>query len=58
MLLLVIAGSILSVTVLFKVKKLRVENLDKTMPADTGIYTEDAILGALAIPMQENMFQF
>lgn len=57
-LLLVIAGSILSVTVLFKVKKLRVENLDKTMPADTGIYTEDAILGALAIPMEENMFQF
>lgn len=57
-LLLVIAGSILSVTVLFKVKKLRVENLDKSTPADTGIYTEDAILGALAIPMEENMFQF
>ncbi len=57
-LLLVTAGSILSVTVLFTVKSMRVENLDKTVPADTGIYTEDAILGALAIPMEENMFRF
>lgn len=57
-LLLVTAGSILSVTVLFTVKNMRVENLDKTVPANTGIYTEDAILGALAIPMEENMFHF
>ena len=39
-------GLTLSVTVLFKVKEFRVENLDKTTPANTGIYTEDAILGA------------
>lgn len=57
-LLLVTAGLILSVTVLFTVKAMRVENLDKTVPANTGIYTEDAILGALAIPMEENMFHF
>ena len=51
-------GLTLSVTVLFKVKEFRVENLDKTTPANTGIYTEDAILGALAVPLEENMFQF
>ena len=46
-------GFILSVTVLFKVKHIVVENLDKTTPANTGIYTEDAILGALAVPLEE-----
>lgn len=51
-------GLTLSVTVLFKVKEFRVENMDKTTPANTGIYTEDAILGALAVPLEENMFQF
>lgn len=51
-------GFILSVTVLFKVKHIVVENLDKTTPADTGIYTEDAVLGALAVPMEENLFGF
>lgn len=51
-------GFILSVTVLFKVKHIVVENLDKTTPANTGIYTEDAILGALAVPMEENLFGF
>lgn len=51
-------GFILSVTVLFKVKHIVVENLDKTTPANTGIYTEDAILGALAVPLEENLFGF
>ena len=51
-------GFILSVTVLFKVKHIVVENLDKTPPANTGIYTEDAILGALAVPLEENLFGF
>lgn len=51
-------GFILSVTVLFKVKHIVVENLDKTTPATTGIYTEDAILGALAVPLEENLFGF
>lgn len=57
-LLLIGVGLTLSVTVLFKVKEFRVENLDKTMPANTGIYTEEAILGALAVPVEQNMFQF
>ena len=56
--LLMAVGFILSVTVLFKVKHIVVENLDKTTPANTGIYTEDAILGALAVPMEENLFGF
>ncbi len=51
-------GFILSVTVLFKVKHIVVENLDKTTPASTGIYTENAILGALAVPLEENLFGF
>ena len=51
-------GFILSVTVLFKVKHIVVENLDKTTPANTGIYTEDAILGALAVPLEGNLFGF
>ena len=51
-------GFILSVTVLFKVKHVVVENLDKTTPASTGIYTENAILGALAVPLEENLFGF
>lgn len=51
-------GAILSVTVLFKVKHIVVENLDKTTPANTGIYTENAILGALAVPLEENLFAF
>ena len=58
LLLLVLIGGALSVTVLFKVQDFRVENLDKSMPADTGIYTEEAILGALSVPMEENMFRF
>lgn len=51
-------GVALSLTVLFKVDTFRIENMDGTTPADTGIYTEDAILGALEIPVGENMFQF
>ena len=57
-LLLMAVGAVLSVTVLFKVKHFVVENLDKSTPANTGIYTEEAILGALAVPLEENLFQF
>ena len=56
--LLVILGAVLSVTVLFKVTDYRIENLDKSQPADTGIYSEDAILSALGIPLEENMYEF
>lgn len=57
-LLVVVVGVALSLTVLFKVDTFRIENMDGSTPADTGIYTEDAILGALGIPVGENMFQF
>ncbi len=56
--LLVLLGGVLSVTVLFKVTDYRIENLDKSQPADTGIYSEEAILSALGIPLEENMYQF
>ena len=52
------AGAVLSFTVLFKVEHIVLENLDKTTPADTGIYTEQAVLGALAVPLGEKLFGF
>lgn len=58
LLILVILGVVLSVTVLFKVSGYRVEGLDRSIPADTGIYSEDAILSALGIPIGENLFDF
>ena len=57
-LLVICVGVALSLTVLFKVDTFRIENMDGSTPADTGIYTEDAILGALGVPVGENMFQF
>ena len=51
-------GVVLSLTVLFKVEIFRIENMDESTPVNTGIYTEDAILGALGVPVGENMFQF
>lgn len=58
LLLLVILGIVLSITVLFKVSGYRVEGLDHSVPADTGIYSEEAILSALGIPTGENLFGF
>lgn len=55
---LVALGVALSVTVLFKVEGFRLEGTQKDTPADTGIYTEDAILAALNVPLGENIFQF
>ena len=55
---LVVLGVALSVTVLFKVEGFRLEGPQKDTPADTGIYTEDAILAALNVPLGENIFQF
>ncbi len=57
-LILVAAGVVFSVTVLFQIKSFRVENLDKTTPADTGIYTEEAILSALQLSEGDNLFAF
>ena len=57
-LMLAVLGIVLSVTVLFKVNGYRVEGPTKEAEVDTGIYSEDAILAALGIPMGENLFQF
>lgn len=57
-LILVGVGLVLSVTVLFKLQYFRVENPDKSTPAQTGIYSEEAILSALELPLDENMFRF
>lgn len=55
---LVALGVALSVTVLFKVEGFRLEGPEKGTEPDTGIYTEDAILAALNVPLGENIFQF
>lgn len=55
---LVALGVALSVTVLFKVEGFRLEGPEKGAEPDTGIYTEDAILAALGVPLGENIFQF
>ena len=55
---LIALGVALSVTVLFKVEGFRVEGPEKDVPPDLGIYTEDAILSALNVPLGENIFQF
>lgn len=56
--LLIGVGLALSVTVLFKLESFRLENPDKSVPAQTGIYSEDAILSAVNLPLGENLFQF
>ena len=56
--LLALLGVALSVTVLFKVEDYRLEAPDKTVPADTGIYTEEEILAALDVPLESNLFGF
>ena len=41
-----------------KVTAFRVENFDRSTPADTGIYTEDEIVAALGIEKNSNLFGF
>ena len=57
-LVMVAAGTLFGVNVLFKVSTFRVENLDGSRPADTGIYTEEEILGALGVKAGESIFGF
>lgn len=56
--LLVLLGMALTVFLLFKVTSFRVENLDRTTPANTGIYTEEQILDLLGIQEGDNIFSF
>lgn len=51
-------GTIVSVNLLFKVTAFRVENFDRTTPANTGIYTEDEIIAALGIEQNSSLFGF
>lgn len=51
-------GAFVSVNLLFKVTIFRVENMDRSTPADTGIYTEDELIGALNIEKNSNLFGF
>lgn len=51
-------GVILSVNLLFKVTGFRIENLDGTVPADTGPYTEEQLLDILAVEEGDNLFGF
>lgn len=52
------AGVILSVNLLFKVTGYRIENMDRTVPANTGIYTEQQITDALGVAVGDNLFGF
>ena len=51
-------GAFVSVNLLFKVTIFRVENFDRTTPADTGIYTEEELVNALGIEKNSNLFGF
>ena len=51
-------GVVLSVNLLFKVTDFRIENTDRTTPANTGIYTEQQILDLLGVQVGDNLFGF
>lgn len=51
-------GVILSFNLLFKVAAYRVENMDRSTPANTGIYSEQEILNLLGVQVGDNLFSF
>lgn len=51
-------GVVLSVNLLFKVTDFQLENIDRTTPADTGIYTEQQIIDLLEVQVGDNLFGF
>lgn len=53
-----IGGIILSINLLFKVTGFRIENVDGSTPANTGIYSEDQIISLLGIAEGDNLFGF
>ena len=53
-----VLGVVLSVNLLFKVTGFRVENIDGTAPANTGVYTEEEILSLLDLQEGDNLFGF
>lgn len=55
---LIITGVVLSFTVLFKVETITVQNLDRSTPADTGPYAEEAITAALGVAVGDQLYSF
>lgn len=53
-----VVGIVLSINLLFKVTDFRVENADRTTPANTGIYTEQQLIDATGIQMGDNLYGF
>lgn len=53
-----IGGIVLSINLLFKVTDFRIENTDGSIPANTGIYSEDQIIDLLGIAEGDNLFGF
>lgn len=51
-------GIVISARLLFKVGEIRLENLDGTTPAATGVYTEQQILDVLGVQMGDNLLGF
>lgn len=52
------AGVLLTVLLLFKVTAFEVQNADGSTPADTGVYTEDQLIAALGVQKGDNLFSF
>lgn len=53
-----VIGIVLSINLLFKVTDFRVENADRTTPANTGIYTEQQLIDATGIQVGDNLYGF
>lgn len=53
-----VVGIVLSFNLLFKVTDYRVENTDRTTPANTGIYTEQQLIDATGILVGDNLYGF
>ena len=53
-----VVGIVLSFNLLFKVTDYRVENADRTTPANTGIYTEQQLIDATGILVGDNLYGF
>lgn len=53
-----VVGIVLSINLLFKVTDFRVENADRTTPANTGIYTEQQLIDATGIQVGDNLYGF
>lgn len=53
-----VIGIAISMRLLFKVTDFRLENMDRSTPANTGIYSEQEIIDALGLQVGENLFDF